>query len=127
MVIDMDGDIGHYRSKVMHMDEVEKTRTRMLSENDTYSISELFKVFGDPTRIKLLSALAETEMCVYDMAFLLDMTQSAVSHQLRVLKQARLVRYRKEGKVVFYMLDDNHVKEILDTGLVHVRENKQTG
>ena len=91
-----------------------------------YDLAELFKVFGDTTRIKILWALAESEMCVCDIAFLLNMTQSAISHQLRVLKQARLVKNRKEGKVVFYLLDDAHVKQIFDQGLIHIHEYRQS-
>ncbi|HOE56875.1 MAG TPA: metalloregulator ArsR/SmtB family transcription factor, partial [Bacillota bacterium] len=83
---------------------------------------ELFKVFGDTTRIKILCALFESEMCVCDIAALLNMNQSAISHQLRVLKQARLVKYRKEGKVVYYSLDDEHVKQVFEVGLMHVNE-----
>jgi len=76
-------------------------------------MAELFKVFGDTTRIKILYALFASEMCVCDIAALINMTQSAVSHQLRVLKQARLVKYRKEGKVVYYSLDDDHINKYL--------------
>jgi ArsR family transcriptional regulator len=85
-------------------------------------LAELFKVFGDSTRIKILWALDEDEMCVCDIAYLLNMTQSAISHQLRVLKQAHLVKSRREGKVVYYSLADEHVKLILDQGLIHITE-----
>jgi len=91
-------------------------------EETLYDLADLFKVFGDTTRIKILCTLLQEEMCVCDIAALLDMSQSAISHQLRVLKQARLVKYRKEGKVVYYSLDDDHVKEIFDKGLLHVNE-----
>ena len=83
---------------------------------------ELFKVFGDTTRVKIISGLFEAEMCVCDIAELLHMTQSAISHQLRVLRQARLVKHRKEGKVVFYSLDDEHIKNIFNQGLEHILE-----
>ena len=107
---------------VIHEDTVSKVRDSMPEEETLYDLAELFKVFGDTTRIKILCALFESEMCVCDIAALLSMSQSAISHQLRVLKQARLVKYRKEGKVVYYSLDDEHVKQIFDQGLVHIRE-----
>jgi len=81
-------------------------------------------VFGDTTRIKILYALFASEMCVCDIAALINMTQSAISHQLRILKQARLVKYRKDGKIVYYSLDDEHVKQIFDQGLHHITEKK---
>lgn len=107
---------------VIHEDIVNKVKDNMYSEETFYDLAELFKVFGDSTRIKILSILFQAEMCVCDMAALLGMTQSAISHQLRVLKQARLVKYRKEGKVVYYSLDDDHVKHIIDQGLLHIGE-----
>lgn len=106
----------------IHEDVVVKAREGMPEEETLYDLAELFKVFGDTTRIKILCALFESEMCVCDIAALLCMNQSAISHQLRVLKQARLVKYRKEGKVVYYSLDDDHVKQIFDHGLVHINE-----
>ncbi|MHB1452354.1 MAG: ArsR/SmtB family transcription factor [Saccharofermentanales bacterium] len=108
--------------KVIHEDIVALVRPRMPPEANLYDLAELFKVFGDTTRIRILCALSESEMCVCDIAVLLDMTQSAISHQLRVLKQARLIRYRKDGKVVFYSLDDGHVRQIFEQGLNHVNE-----
>lgn len=107
---------------VIHEDVVEGVRVKMPDEVQLYDLAELFKVFGDSTRIKILWALAEAEMCVCDIAALLNMTQSAISHQLRVLKQSRLVRYRKDGKIVYYMLDDEHVRRIFDQGLMHIGE-----
>lgn len=107
---------------VIHEESVAKARESMPEEEVLYDLAELFKVFGDTTRIKILCALFESEMCVCDIAALLSMNQSAISHQLRVLKQARLVKYRKEGKVVYYSLDDEHVKQIFDQGLVHIKE-----
>ncbi len=106
----------------IHEEVVMKVRETMPQEETLYDLAELFKVFGDSTRIKILCALFESEMCVCDIAALLSMNQSAISHQLRVLKQARLVKYRKEGKVVYYSLDDDHVKQIFDHGLAHVNE-----
>lgn len=94
----------------------------MPDEDLLYDLAELYKVFGDSTRIKILYVLFEAEMCVCDIAQLLNMTQSAISHQLRVLKQSKLVDYRKDGKTVFYSLADDHVKTIIGQGLDHISE-----
>ncbi|MGI6733291.1 MAG: ArsR/SmtB family transcription factor [Anaerovoracaceae bacterium] len=107
---------------VIHEDVVAKVRGKMPEEEILYDLAELFKVFGDTTRIKILWALDEDEMCVCDIAYLLNMTQSAIFHQLRVLKQAQLVKNRRDGKVVYYSLADEHVKLILDQGLIHTTE-----
>ena len=107
---------------VIHEDIVNQVRDKMPQEESLYDLAELFKVFGDSTRIRILWALHESEMCVCDIAVLLNMTQSAISHQLRVLKQANLVKNRKEGKVVYYSLVDDHVREIFDQGLIHINE-----
>lgn len=106
----------------IHQDVIDSVRSSMPSEESLYDISELFKVFGDTTRIKIICALFEAEMCVCDIAKLLNMTQSAISHQLRVLKQARLVKYRRDGKIVYYSLDDEHIKHIFNQGLEHISE-----
>lgn len=106
----------------IHTNIVDKTKEEMPEEEMLYDLAELFKVFGDTTRIKILYALFSNEMCVCDIASLLNMTHSAISHQLRVLKQARLVKFRKEGKVVYYSLDDSHVSQIFDCGLHHIEE-----
>ena len=96
---------------------------KTIPDNDTVlSLSEVFKVFGDPTRIKILWNLFDDEKCVYDIAQSVSMTQSAVSHQLRVLKQARLVKSRRDGKNTFYSLDDDHVKRIIEQGMIHISE-----
>ena len=107
---------------LIHKETVEYVAGKMPPEEDLYDLAELFKVFGDTTRIKILCALVEAEMCVCDIAALLNMTQSSISHQLRILKQARLVRYRRDGKVVYYSIDDEHVKQIFDQGLIHLKE-----
>lgn len=107
---------------IIHQDIVDHARETMPQEENLYDLAELFKVFGDTTRIKILYALFTSEMCVCDIASLLNMTQSAISHQLRVLKQARLVKYRKDGKIVYYSLDDEHIKYIFDQGLAHITE-----
>lgn len=106
----------------IHEDVVNLVKDNILDENTINSLSELFKAIADPTRIKIINILINTEACVCDIASLLNMTQSAISHQLRVLKSARLVKYRKEGKVVYYSLDDYHVNDIFEKGLNHVRE-----
>lgn len=105
---------------VIHRDVIEKVQKNMPDEDFLYDLAELFKVFGDSTRIRILSALMENEMCVCDICTLLSMTTSAISHQLRILKQAKLVKYRKDGKVVYYSLDDEHVEKIISIGLNHI-------
>ena len=107
----------------IHEELVNKAKETMPEDETLYDLAELFKVFGDTTRIKILYALFASEMCVCDIADLLGMTHSAISHQLRVLKNARLVKFRKEGKVVYYSLDDNHISQIFDCGLAHIQES----
>ncbi|HNX64248.1 MAG TPA: metalloregulator ArsR/SmtB family transcription factor [Oscillospiraceae bacterium] len=110
---------GYYH---IHEDIIEKVNKNMPGEAVLYDLAELFKIFGDPTRIKILYALLESEMCVCDIATLLNMTQSAISHQLRALKQSKLIRYRREGKTVFYSLADSHVVTIINQGVEHIAE-----
>lgn len=105
-----------------HEAVLENVLKMMPDEEKLYDLAELFKVFGDSTRIKILCVLFESEMCVCDIAELLSMSQSAISHQLRVLKQAKLVKNRREGKTVFYALADEHVRTIFDQGMEHVEE-----
>ena len=105
-----------------HPDALAKVRDELPDEETLYDLAELFRIFGDTTRIKILYALFESELCVGDMAQALGMTQSAVSHQLRVLKSSKLVKFRREGKTVFYSLDDDHVRSILSLGMEHVEE-----
>jgi DNA-binding transcriptional ArsR family regulator len=105
-----------------HDDVIQSVYEEMPEEEVLYDLAELFKVFGDSTRIKILYVLFQSEMCVCDIAQLLNMSQSAISHQLRVLKQAQLVKYRREGKTVFYSLADSHVTTILNQGLEHIEE-----
>lgn len=107
---------------VIHEEVVNRVKSQMPQEESLYDLAELFKVFGDSTRIKILWALDKAEMCVCDIAVLLNMTQSAISHQLRILKQAHLVKNRREGKIVYYSLIDDHVKQIFDQGLEHINE-----
>ena len=105
-----------------HEEIVERVRNQIPGEDTLYDLTELFRIFGDSTRIRILYVLFESEMCVCDIAALLGMTQSAISHQLRALKNARLVKARREGKTVFYALADDHVKTIINQGLEHVSE-----
>ncbi len=93
-----------------------------INDDTLYRLADLFKVFGDPTRIRILYALSVEELCVQDIADRLSMTQSAISHQLRVLKQMSLVKFRRDGKTIFYSLADNHVATIMNQGLEHVTE-----
>lgn len=109
---------------VIHEDIIEKVRGSMPQEEDLFNLAEFFKVFGDTTRIRILYALFQSEMCVCDIAHLLGMTQSAISHQLRVLKQSKLVKFRKDGRVVYYSLDDDHIKAIFDQGYQHIQERQ---
>ena len=96
---------------------------KMPEETELYDLAELFKVFGDSTRIRILFVLFESEVCVCDLAQVLNMTQSAISHQLRILKQNKLVKSRREGKSVFYSLADDHVRTIVDQGREHIEED----
>lgn len=106
----------------IHQEIVDKVERTMPEDEILYDLAELFKIFGDSTRIKILYVLFESEMCVCDIAKLLGMTQSAISHQLRALKQSKLVKYRREGKTVFYSLADGHVRTILGQGMEHIAE-----
>ena len=105
-----------------HEGVVEEVKTKLPDEGRLYDLAELFKVFGDSTRIRILSCLQVREMCVCDVARVLGMTKSAVSHQLRCLRQAKLVKPRKSGKEVFYSLDDDHVAQIFECALKHIDE-----
>lgn len=115
-------ELDHCACNMIHEDIVNSVIKDMPPEENLYDLAEFFKVFGDTTRIKILYALFSSEMCVCDIAALLSMTHSAISHQLRILKQARLVKFRKAGKVVYYSLDDDHIKQVFDQGLLHITE-----
>lgn len=106
----------------VHQDIVDKVNNVMPDEEKLQDLADFFRIFADSTRIKILYLLSQSEMCVCDIASLLNMGQSAISHQLRVLKQMRLVKYRREGKTVFYSLSDGHIQTILAQGLEHVEE-----
>jgi ArsR family transcriptional regulator len=107
---------------MIHEDVVRDVQKRIADEEMLFDLAEFFKVFGDSTRIRILHVLSHAELCVCDISALLLMSQSAVSHQLRILKNARLVRNRRDGKVVYYSLDDEHVKDILNVGCEHLNE-----
>jgi ArsR family transcriptional regulator len=109
----------------INKEAVDNVRSHMLNPQLVAHTAEIFKVLGDPTRMRLLYALAQRELCVCDLSAVLGMTQSAISHQLRVLRSARLVRYRKVGKVVYYTLADAHVTQFIDVGIDHARESQQ--
>ena len=106
----------------IHPDLISSVHADMPAEEMLYDLAELFRIFADSTRIKILYVLFEAEMCVCDIAQILNMTQSAISHQLRVLKQARLVRNRREGKQIYYSLADDHVRTIIGQGMDHITE-----
>lgn len=107
---------------IVHKDTVQRIHEEMPDEDQLYDLAELFKAFGDSTRIRILFALFKADICVCDLAETLGMTQSAVSHQLRLLKQARLVNGRREGKQIIYYLADDHVRTIIAMGMEHINE-----
>ena len=106
----------------IHEDTVARVQKKMPDEESLLNLADLFKVFGDSTRIRIISALLFSRMCVCDLAALLGMSKSAISHQLRILRQTKLVKYKREGKVVYYTLDDKHVGAIFRQGLTHIHE-----
>lgn len=103
----------------VHQDRVTRSRERMHDDQDIERVAETFKILSEPTRLRILHALSEEELCVCDIAAVVDMTSSAISHQLRILRAARLVRTRREGKMVYYSLDDQHVRNLLAEGIRH--------
>ena len=108
--------------KHVHEKTVAKVKDHMPEEEELQGLADFFKVFGDLTRVKMLYVLFQSEMCVCDLAQVLQMTQSAISHQLRILKQMKLVTNTREGKTVFYSLADSHIKTIMNQGMEHIRE-----
>lgn len=110
----------------IHKDKVEKTKKEMLKTKTIYDISNFFKILGEPTRIKILNALDNNEMCVCDIANVLNMTKSTISHQLNILRQNNIVKYKKNGKEVYYTLDDEHVKEVFEVALSHIGHKGDT-
>ena len=121
-MIERENDIERCGFLCVHEDTVNQVLREMPDDETLYDLAELFKVFGDSTRVKILYALFEAELCVCDIAQMLNLTQSAVSHQLRVLKISRLVKPRKDGKTVFYSLADDHVRKIIAQGMEHINE-----
>ena len=105
-----------------HKAVLDEVREKLPDVEELYDLAELFKVFGDSTRARIICALTVSELCVCDLSCLLNMSQSAISHQLRILKASNLVRFRREGKTVFYSLDDDHVRSVLALGMEHVLE-----
>ena len=104
------------------IEKIEKAKESLPIEEDIYDLADFYKMFSDSTRLKILLALGKGELCVSEISNVLEMGQSAISHQLRLLKQARLVRNRREGKVIYYSLDDEHISEIINSGLDHIME-----
>jgi ArsR family transcriptional regulator len=121
-MIEYGAEIEKCECTVIHEDVVKRVRKRMPNEEILLDLADTFKVFGDSTRVRILGALLLSEMCVCDIAALLGMTKSAISHQLRTLRQTKLVKYRRDGKVIYYSLDDEHVEGIFKQGLEHVSE-----
>lgn len=107
---------------LIHEDNVKKAINALPDDELIADLSDMFKIFGDQTRVKILMALESGELCVCDIAAVMDMSQSAISHQLRVLKQSNIVKTRREGKVVYYSISDDHVKDIFDIAMVHIQE-----
>lgn len=107
---------------ILENDKAEKVLNEQPDDDVLFDLAELFKIFGDSNRIRILYALSGVELCVSDLARILSLSTSAVSHQLRILKASKLVRCRREGKIIFYMLDDDHVRDIINLGLEHVIE-----
>ena len=107
---------------ILHQEKIDEVKKNMLSEDILIDISELFKVLGDSTRMKIICSLMEGELCVCDITNITNSTQSAISHQLRILKQAKLVKSRRDGKIIYYSLDDNHVEKLFKLGCEHVEE-----
>ena len=111
-----------FECTVLHEDTVNKVKEVMPQDEMIYDLAEFFKVFADSTRMKIIYALMEEELCVCDIANIVQTTQSAISHQLRILKQSKLVKFRKQGKVVYYSLDDDHIAQIVKKGSEHIEE-----
>ena len=109
---------------IIHQEIVDKTLKNMLDEDTFNKLAEFFKIVGDTTRVKILFALDQNEMCVCDIANVLGMSKSSISHQLGTLRRSGIVKCRKQGKEAFYMLDDNHVKDVFEVGIEHIEHKK---
>ena len=110
------------QTMIVHDDIVDRVASTLPDEESLIDLGDFFKIFGDTTRIKILHALSISEMCVCDLSAVIGASQSAVSHQLKSLRQASLVKFRREGKTVFYSLKDDHVNQIIKIGLIHIKE-----
>jgi ArsR family transcriptional regulator len=110
------------QSTIIHQQKVDDVKEKMLDENTIFQLSDTFSALSDPTRVKILHALSHTELCVCDISAILNMSISAVSHQLRVLRNMRLVKFRKDGKMVYYSLNDEHIVKLFKIANEHVRE-----
>ena len=117
-----DDDFQTCEATIVHKDAVEKVRKFLPGEERIYQLSEFFKVMADPTRVKILNALFYSELCVCDLQKIIGISQSAISHQLKLLRSANLVKYKKKGKSVYYSLSDIHVKTIYEQGIIHIKE-----
>lgn len=111
--------VEEYETNFIHADRVQQARRQLVDETTATGLAETFQALADPSRIRLISALMDCELCVYDLAAVAGMTQSAVSHQLRLLRNLRLVKNRKEGRVVYYSLDDEHIRDLFQRGVEH--------
>ena len=120
----MNGEVNRFDCgcEVIHEDTVKNTKSKMLDKDEYIELSGLFKLFGDATRLQILHALEQNELCVCDIAALLGLTKSAVSHQLKALRMSNLVKYRREAQNVYYSLADDHVKTLIDIGMEHINE-----
>ena len=105
----------------IHKEAVERVKKEIINNKEVSDLAATFKVMGEPSRVRIIQALSLSELCVCDLAAVLNMSNSAVSHQLRLLRNLRLVKYRKEGKIVYYSLDDEHIINLFNEGLVHIR------
>ncbi|MDN5341455.1 MAG: ArsR family transcriptional regulator, lead/cadmium/zinc/bismuth-responsive transcriptional [Oceanotoga sp.] len=111
------------KNNIVHRDILEQIKDKIPADEILFDLADFFKIFGDTTRIKILNLLFQAkELCVCDISIALNMSQSSISHQLRVLRQAKVVKYRKDGKVVYYSLDDEHIEQIFNTGMEHITE-----
>jgi ArsR family transcriptional regulator len=119
-------DLTHCEVDIIHEDLVHTAQPDLLDGLTATHMAQIFQALSDPTRVRLISSLLSTELCVCDIAAILGMTQSAVSHQLRVLRDQRLVKARKEGRVVYYTLDDEHIKDLMSRTLEHIKHGEST-
>ena len=110
---------------IIHEDILKKVRKKLSDEANFHKMSEMFKVMNDPTRLRIINALMISEMCVCDITALLGMTQPSISHHLKVMRQSELVKYRRDGKIIYYSLDDEHIGLLFRTGLEHAQEKRK--